>query len=657
MGADVSGLPPGFTLDQPQQESSGLPPGFTLDTQPQAAQQPAPSWRDILKAHLSASPDFQRIEPALNVATGMVATPIAGLAGLVTANPDNVEKVQQALTYEPVSQGGRELTEAVTYPFQKIAQGAEKAGDIVNEMPFIPTPYGVMRGGPEAATIVNTGIQMAPAVLLRGRGAPAAAKPNPAVAAENYVRSIGRDWSRLSDATRTRITEIAQDGTALQNLDAAALRRQIDLEALPVKVPATKGQLTRDPVQLRNEGNIAATEAGKPIRDIHVAQNKALLDNLELLKTKTRGTAVTKEQVGQSVQGAARAKYQLTKEQVSDLYKKAEAAGELEANVSVRPLLKTIAESPDKTHFGWVEQWLNKTEAQTKIGNAPVTKKYKLKELEDLRQAAVARAMDGGTEGYYAGKVIRAIDDATNNAGGAAYKQARAARKAQAMEFEEQAGVNRLVENSSRTDRAIALEDTWRKTVLGGSIDDLRNVKKSLLTGGNSATRTAGKKAWQDMRAQTVQHIYDEATKSVTRFEDGSPNITPASMERAIKSVGPEKMNEIFGPGTVERINKIMEATRTVKTEPPPSFKGSPTFANIISFLEKGIGKLPVIGDTTVGIVKAGAKLKEMGQASREIKTAQQGPLDMKIKPQNKNALSQNRKINALAAGSTTQDK
>jgi hypothetical protein len=92
-----------------------------------------------------------------------------------------------------------------------------------------------------------------------------------------------------------------------------------------------------------------------------------------------------------------------------------------------------------------------------------------LAELEEIRKDAVAKAMNGGADKYYAGKVIGAIDDLTQGYGGQMYKKARAARKAQALEFEDQGAVARLVENKdkSRTDRATALEDTWNKTVAG----------------------------------------------------------------------------------------------------------------------------------------------------------------------------------------------
>jgi hypothetical protein len=223
--------------------------------------------------------------------------------------------------------------------------------------------------------------------------------------------------------------------------------------------------------------------------------------------------------------------------------------------------------------------------------------------------------------------VISAIDEATEGAGGKAYQAARKARREQAMEFEEQGSVAKLVENKSRTDRATALESTWRQTVLGGSIDDVRKVKRSLMTGGTRETRLAGRKAWRDIRAQTIQHIIDESTKGVATRSTGAANITPAAMQKAIRSIGPDKMREIFGEQTVREINEILEATRDLKTEPPPSHAGASTAANLLSILEKTIGRVPYIGDVTTGAVRAGIKLREMGKTGREVREATTTPL------------------------------
>jgi hypothetical protein len=637
-------------------------------------------------------------ETALTMGSAALAAPIAGLAGLgsIATNaagwsnvlPEEiVRKVQEALTYRPRTRAGEVGVGVVSYPFEKLAQGADWLGNKVNNA----------TGSPAAATAVNVGIQSLPAALvpaLRRGGAepvaplelapeppPAAASasilpepiapstqpqtvprgsilptaepapvapdlvlqtttrptarpstspPNPEAQARDYVRSNGLDWAALPGETKATLTEIAKSASGFDGLDTAALNRQLQLQSLPKPVPATRGVITRDPVQLRNEGNVAATRAGAPIREVHLDANQALLDNLDILKgrvaNKTR-PAETPEQVGLSVQDQAlRAKLELKRQEVRDRYKAAEDAGELQAPVSPARLIQTIRNAPDKTHMKWVESWLKDMEVVKQTDSGTVTSKLTLKQFEDLRQAAVARAMDGGTEGYYAGKVIDAIDRTTESAGGKLYAEARKARREQALEFEETGAIARLVENKSRTDRATALEDTWRKTVKGGSVQDLRNVKRSLLTGGDRQTRAAGKRAWRDVKAQTIQYIKDEATKSVATNERGQANVTPASMKRAIDSIGQEKLDEIFGAGTARRLNNILEATRTVKTEPPPIHKGSSTMGNVLAFLERGLDSIPG-GGVVTGTARAVSQVKQMGDAGRVVRQSQRTPL------------------------------
>lgn len=641
------------------------------------------------------------IEPVMSLGSSAIATPVAGWAGIGAAGlrglgltdafpGDVVERVQGALTYQPRTKAGAVTTGAISYPFEKLAQGADWLGQQASDATGMPSigaavntatqmlaPIGVAKGlkaakvradGNRSTSRVDTPVAtgevaqaapaattaqrpaglesvrptdaeyVAPDLVLEQSAKPVQNKPaqqpvDPKVEAraKEYVGSIGVDWAALPREIQATLTEVAKDARGFEGLDNAAIARQLQLQSLPKPIPATRGQITRDPVQLRNEGNVSATKAGEPIREIYLDQNQAILENLEILKGRVANKqkpAETPEQVGLSVQDQAlREKLKLSKANVSAKYKAAEEAGELQGKVSPARLIKTIRNSPDVSHFGWVETWLNQNKVIQKTDSGTITNKLSLKQMEDLRQAAVARAMDGGTEGFYAGKLIQAIDATTEGAGGKLYKEARAARRAQAMEFEETGAIARLVENKSRTDRATALEDTWRKTVIGGSIQDLRSVKRSLLTGGDRKTRSAGKRAWRDIKAQTIQHIQNEATKSVALNERGQANVTPAAMKRAIDSIGKEKLDEIFGFGTSAQMYRLLEATRTVKTVPPAGHQGSSTASNVLALLERGLGRVPVVGDVATGTIRAGVQLKQMGEAGRISRQAQRSPL------------------------------
>lgn len=609
-------------------------------------------------------------DTAGNLISGAVAAPVAGFAGIAQGAEnlvvpggmpaaDRVAQVQNALTYQPQSDVGKEAQANIAIPVQWLADKADKAGQVAANV----------TGSPAVGAAVNTALQAAPAALApEARGAfssaagaatragraavaktgiiaPAAATPAAAAAvvdpaaiasAKAYVtNSAGLDWNALSDSLKTKLASIAQGGQ-LDKLDPAAVAREAKLQSLPVPVPATAAQLTRDPVALRNEGNVSATAAGAPIRDVHLAANQALLDNLDYLKGKVAGSgataavATTPEEVGASVQGAARGKLELAKAKVKAAYDAADNAGETAAKVDVTPLDDLIRKTPDQTHYGYAKSWIEQNTDGPGSGIA-------IRDLEDLRKAAVAKASNGGEDAYYAGKLISAIDQSTEGAGGKLYQNARALRKAQGLEFQDQAAVSDLVSNDSRTDRTTALSNTV-KAITNGAPEQIRQIKGTLLTGGDETTRTAGRQAWRDVRAQVLQQIKDDATKSVAVNSDGSPNLTASGLKSAIAKYGPQKLDEIFGPGTTRQVNAIMDAAKTVKTQPPTAAVGSSTFANVLAFLEKGITKVPLVGGTAVDIARGVAQLKNIGADARSAQAATVTPLSEALAKANANA-------------------
>lgn len=629
--------------------SSAPPPADTAppEKKPLSFRENAAAMLQGAKTEISRNPILGPVvglaETGIQAASAIPATIAAGYGALLGKDS---EAIAQAGTYQPRTTIGQAASQAAAVGPEALSRAGHMVADPIGER------------SPAAGAAVYTATQMVPALVGRGvpkvRGAlakrtapgptatkvaPSATKAesgpqmSPEARAQDYVvRNTDLQWDRLSDRVKKTLTNIASESGNLEKLNPRAVERQARLESLPEPIKATRAQLERDDPALRREQLVSATDAGKPIREIYDEQNRAILKNLDILKGKVSGAkpgAATAEQLGQQVQDKAlREKLAQKRQEVSRLYKEAEETGELQGRVSPRGVLNVIKQSPDLTHLGWVESWLNKMNvvSKTKEGGTLV-RKLPLKDLEDLRQAAVARRMNGGTEGYYAGKVISAIDQATEGAGGKAYQAARKARREQALEFEEQGAVAQLVENKSRTDRSVALEDTWRKTVLGGSIEDIRKVKRSLMTGGTAETRAAGRQAWRDIRAQTIQHIMDEATKSVAQRSTGEPNITPASMQKAIRSIGPEKMQEIFGAETTRQVNEILQATRDVKTTPPAGHPGSSTIGNALALLEKGLAKVPVLGDVASGVVSLGAKAAKVGEAGRLKRAAERTPL------------------------------
>lgn len=132
------------------------------------------------------------LESALHLASGTAAASAAGLAGMaaggIGANGQfygapagtkpNIEaapvvsKVEDALTYKPVTPEGKAVDQVATYPFRKLGEGADAAGQKVTDV----------TGSPALGAAANTAIQaipMAIAPAIKGIRAGVEAVPDP----------------------------------------------------------------------------------------------------------------------------------------------------------------------------------------------------------------------------------------------------------------------------------------------------------------------------------------------------------------------------------------------------------------------------------------------------------------------------------------------
>src|SRR6266852_173945 len=105
------------------------------------------------------------MEGVASLASGAVAGPVSGLAGIAQQlfpSPDmsagaRVRQVQNALTYGPRTEVGRDITNAASYPFVKLSELADKAGGKVTDV----------TGSPALGTAANVTLQSAPLMLGR----------------------------------------------------------------------------------------------------------------------------------------------------------------------------------------------------------------------------------------------------------------------------------------------------------------------------------------------------------------------------------------------------------------------------------------------------------------------------------------------------------
>ncbi len=601
-------------------------------------------------------------------AYGAVSAPVAGLAGIVQGAynvgrealgmkpgmpaADVVENVTGALG-QPYTKGaamyeqdvGRVLgpvQETVRAPGRMVAEaGYPVTGAVLSAAPetglalLAPETRGAVRSV-ATTRLVRPTAASATAAAGAGAGGPAVGA---ATRAQQWVsQNTNLTWDQIPQRLQTILTNVAQDATQLGKLDPKSLERQATLERVGV-TKATKGQLTRDPLQQRIEQLAKATTAGDPLLQLDYENNRILTDNVRALAKGAQAKGGV--QVGTSVQGALRARLAKVKKEVTRLYKVAEDAGELQGPVNVQPLYNFLENHPAPKSVAWLKDALDSIKAQNtmKVGGIETTetRPVTLYQLEEaVRKEAVDQTFSPeASVRRRAGEVLGIIDQITEGAGGQAYKAARAARKAQGAEFERQAAVAQLVENRGlTTDRAVKLEDTWRRSVLTGGIEDLKNVYTSLVKGG-----TAGRQAWRDLRGATADYILNKATGSgkgvdVTELglknQPGDVNLNWNGLKQAVLDIGPDKLEFLFGKVGAKRLNEIVQAAEILKAEAPTGVKGSPTLDKLITLMEKfgSAGGKYIGSDIPTLALKGAAKLRDIGKTGRDVTAAMESPLE-----------------------------
>lgn len=444
---------------------------------------------------------------------------------------------------------------------------------------------------------------------------------------------------------------VARRAAASTEQDRVIMERLGKARELPVPVRLTKGQAERNPEQLRNEEMMAQTNDGLDIRALHIEQNRALLENLDVIKERAAPKSKTPEDVGRrvaqdkqpadktAVEGALSKAERRSKENVSRLYRIADASTERNRPVTPQPMIDWLSDNgaaaASVPEIVSVANTLKKFGAVEfdETGKAVAKRDLTIGEMEEIRKLAVKLQQPGTPAGYYMGDLKRMIDWTTQDSGGDLYKAARSARNKHALQYEEPQVIAKLLTDKTRTDRTVAFEDIWDRSVLRGSVSDLERLRSTLLTQGDRRTRDAGRKAWRDISASTIEYIKGEATKSVSVDSFGNPNISPAALKRAVDRIGERKLDILLGQGGAEKVGRIVEVAQDVKTLPP--YKGgSTTVPNALSLgnLVSQAEKIPFLGPLGSGAANLVKSAYKAGERKRDVQEAVNYPSAAKKK-------------------------
>jgi hypothetical protein len=461
----------------------------------------------------------------------------------------------QALTYQPRTETGQEMTQAA---------GQFLATAVPPVLPVVAAPGQLVQATRQAAPIVQATARRGAAATQQAAQAAGQAVARPVQAATTAVReTLGIEPAAPTPA-------VAGRGSVGAAATPEVLRRTATAEALPVPVTLTKGAATRDAQQLAFEKEQIKSDLGGPLRQRAEENNLQLLQNFDTLVDMTDAQLMDLASTGGAVVKSLTEGLTAAKNKTRAAYKAAEKAGELENNVTLNSVVDYINENiPEGDLAPVLKAARSKAIAvgaavQDENGNL-VAQPVTLKQAESLRQT-FQRAGFEGADQFHGGSLRRVFDTETEGMGGDLYKKARATRIEQARKYENRAIVARLIKNrKGMEDPQVASDQVFRKSILNSSPDEITFLKRVLLTSGND-----GQQAWKELQGATVRHLRDEATKGMGMDSQDRPLISPAKLHQTVKALDANgRLDVMLGKQNAQIVRDLDDVVRYVTTVPP----------------------------------------------------------------------------------------
>lgn len=518
-------------------------------------------------------------------AAGMLGGTLKGLAREMVAGefgtPAAANRIEQtameaagALTYQPRTESGQQMTQAVMEPVMAVAPAlAPIAGTLAPAAAMIrpATPF----------------VQTATAATSR------AAKDASGIALQHLRDSLGIAAKEAGETGASGAPGAAQmggfgaDSAGAARLSAAQERLQ-RAASMPVPISLTKGAAERSAELLGFEKEQIKNPAlGGPLRERAELNNLQILQNIEALIDDTGAVLSDRPAMGRSVTSALLTGYDEMKQRVRSAYEAANSSagareivdgfkrvaipddeGSLQ-QATVFDYLNSIPESlpstgvPDSAKSFALKLGLA---SRDETGAIVPARGATVKQWEKWRQE-IARSV--GTEPadkMYVSKIKNSIDETLGDLGGKPYQMARAMRRQMARKFEDRAIVANLVETvKGRRDPKIAANEVYQKTISPASPEEVRFLKRVLMTTGPD-----GQQAWAELQGATLRELYDATTRNAARDSSGNPIASPAQLNQRVRALDSSGLlNEIFGKKRAEIIRDLNELSLEVSTSPP----------------------------------------------------------------------------------------
>jgi len=424
----------------------------------------------------------------------------------------------------------------------------------------------------------------------------------------SYARMVGATQPPVTQAVQQvpRMADmLRKEQPTMAGVGAAATPETVTrtqmASQLRVPVQLSKGQAERElgQQQFEIETPKISPELGKPLVEAQAKRNDAILQNFDAFVDATGKQTFGLEQTGRVVVEALNKEAQKAKAKIGQTYKQAKEAGETEQPVSYAPL-RTFIEEQTPTVRAKIAPVLDVVNEQLTKNDPKNTGQISINAIEDI-YTLINKMYEPNTPNASYGRDLRnIINTLTEGQGGKLYQEARKMRQEYAQRFENIGAVDRLLSTKrNSSDRVVAFNDVFQKSIINGTLDDVKNLGYALKKSGNEGLQALG-----ELRGQTIEYLKDRVTQSIDTDMFGNPVVSPAKFKSAVRELDQDgKLDYLFGKKGAQEIRDLMETTILVNAP----LKGAANYSNTASAVIRGldminrspIGAIPVLNKIT----------------------------------------------------------
>jgi len=429
---------------------------------------------------------------------------------------------------------------------------------------------------------------------------------------------------------------VAADVSAIKGLSAAetpeTILRQTTAAGLREPVPLTRGQITQSPTQLEFEKTVARKfpeTTGRPLVEQKETAGEAIIRNFDKYIDATGAEKADMElvrPVGRAVDKALVEEAKKAKFEVDKAYTAARQSSEADTQVPYTAITSLIERYPPTTRSK-LASILDAVDAELKRIDPMGTGKIRLGQMEEVREY-VNRLIQPDTPNAKIGKEIKTvIDEIESGSGGEKFRAARELRANKAKYFENASYVSDLLSKKpGTTDRAVALDDVFKHSILDGSLEDTRAIGVVLKKGGPEAQQ-----AWKELQGLTLAKMRDEADELFQKVRRGqSADASLRSFQTRVRELDRSgKLEYLFGKKGAQEIRDTISTVETVLSRAPTGARFEMRDVNVPEMKEGMVRRLfdkigpytPLFGSRIKQGAETRAKLRE---AARDKKIAWQ---------------------------------